>query len=65
MENIDTAPKDGRLIYVGNDVHNVEMLGFWNKKDNQWEGQSFSIIGSQKICWDKNSPIQPNYWRPA
>jgi len=63
VENIESAPKDGRIIYIGNNNHDVEMKAFWNKKSMQWEGQSYSLIGSQGIRWDKNSPVQPNYWR--
>lgn len=63
--NIDDAPKDGRIIYIGNDVHNVEMLALWNKKSGQWEGKTFSLAGKAKIRWDKKSSIQPNYWRAA
>lgn len=63
LHAIHNAPKDGTIIHICNIDKNVGMYAFWNDKTEQWEGEVHGVIGVVKTRWDKESDIQPQYWR--
>lgn len=60
---IGCAPKDGTVIYIYNRDKGFGMVGFWNSKSEQWEGEILGVLGVIKIRWDKEDAIQPTHWR--
>ncbi len=63
MQTIDTAPKDGRIVYVCNPEKGVGLVAYWNKTREQWEGKIFAALGTISVKWDKTDEIQPTHWR--
>ena len=63
-EPIDTAPRDGTLIFVSRSDHPEwgEQLMEWNAKKKLWEGMVFAPIGPRVTYWDRDLP-QPDQWR--
>jgi len=63
MQLIETAPKDGTLVYICNIVAGIEYPLSWNRKRKQWEGRVFAPMGSSIVFWDKSDSVQPTHWR--
>ena len=65
MQTIDTAPKNGRIVYVFNPDKCVGLVAYWNKQRSQWEGKIFAPLKTIIVKWDKTDAIQPTHWRDA
>ena len=63
MKTIETAPKDGRIVYVCNLDDGVGLVAHWNEPREQWEGTILGPLGDLKVKWDKADNIQPTHWR--
>lgn len=64
---MDTAPKDGHLVFLKNEHHPEwgEHLMSWSKRRNLWEGLAFPILGGPRIVfWDATAE-QPTHWKHA
>lgn len=61
MQTIESAPKDGRIVYVYNRDKCYGLVACWNKTPCQWEGK----IGTILVKWDKADKVQPTHWREA
>ncbi len=63
-KSIESAPKDGTVIYVRNPKYKIEFLCHWNAKKSRWEGMEFTCHGVVKTCWDESCE-PPTLWKPA
>ena len=65
MQTIETAPRDGSIVYVCNPGKGVGLVARWNKRREQWEGKISAARGTITVQWDKTDKVQPTHWREA
>ncbi len=64
-KTIDSAPKDGSILYIYNREKCLGMVASWSEKTSQWEGIIFAPLRPIKIYWDSTDECQPTHWRSA
>jgi hypothetical protein len=57
---IDTAPKDGTLVYLKSQKH-PDVCEIMSWQTQYWIGFKHTLMGSLKTYWDPADP--PTHWR--
>ena len=60
---IETAPRNGSLVKLKNDLLSSEYLFFWNPKLKAWETKVMGVMGWRRGCWNDYCG-KPTHWMP-
>lgn len=59
---IETAPKDGRAVFLKSPQHAPRHVFRWSGKNRRWECKIYAIARAVDGWWDTDAQ-QPTHWR--